>query len=298
MLHLKVLIIDNNSDQAEDLVEQLQPEVCPDDCVFVSSFPKALEILVQDTFNAIFISDSLNPEGLEHFLNDIKNLKEKNSISLINIQTPRQDGDKTKENASKIFDATISRTPSHTERKNLRAFMQHQYELAQEREKIGEVADAVDHILSQVDDAAIARKRGADQPLTSVHRDYVASYARISEKIMEKFVDTLTEQAEKRAPTKVPKIAVSEKMLKRKPPKLSATGYSGVSTRVWDKLSNKLGPKDDINVKNRSEGKINENGNCLNSKVENKNRPVENQATDDSSSDQAVLACPPDEDET
>lgn len=88
VIHLKVLIIDNSSDQAEDLVGQMQPEICPEDCVFINSFHKALESLVQDSYNIIFISDHYPQDALNHFLKDIKNLKEKNNISLISILEP------------------------------------------------------------------------------------------------------------------------------------------------------------------------------------------------------------------
>lgn len=166
----------------------------------------------------------------------------------------------------------------------------------QEREKLAEVEDVVQHILAQVDKAAIARKRGAKQHLSSVHRDYVASYARSNEKIMETYVENLTDQSEKRAPTELPEIEISEKMLKRKFPKLSARGYSGVSSRVWKKLSTKLQPKDEVNDEGDSDSQEQNNcvesDNCLESQCE------QDQPESDSSSEQAVLTSASDDDET
>lgn len=296
MIHLKVLIIDNNPDLAEDLVGQMQPEICPEDCVFINSFHKALESLVQDSYNIIFIADHYPQDALNHFLKDIKNLKEKNHISLISILEPVKENTSAKKTVSDIFDLSINRVLCNAEKKNLRAFIHHQQELAQEREKLAEVEDVVEHILSQVDKAAIARKRGAKQHLTSVHRDYVASYARSNQKIMETYVENLTDQSEKRAPTELPEIEVSEKMLKRRPPKLSATGYSGVSSRVWKKLSTKLQSKDEVNeeVESELQGQNNcvESDNCL------ENQHEQDQSESDSSSEQAVITSASDDDET
>lgn len=243
-LNIRVLIVDENRENADELARALMPHLTFIGHDTVCSIQEALDAHIASPYDICFVSSRFQGEKIAGFLRDIKKLYSQTLERLcIFIQfhpalAPDYD---CKPMEAIGFNTVISKELEKPDIKKLKEALKEIIEFNLISEKISDIDSTTKLILQEIDRVSNDRKRGVGTKFNTIALDFAANLVEFDPRIMEKYFEKLVDQSADAKAPRVTRVRIPAKVLKRNLPKLLEDKYQGASSRVWKKLLNKYG---------------------------------------------------------
>lgn len=239
VLTLTAFVVHRDAGAVAPFIKALAPGVSVTSYDHAPSLQSAFQVLLQSSFDVCFIQSALS-EGLEAFFHDMQ-LIESNQDCIF-VQVVAKHGDIEEQIPPHAgFAGRISEAVTAADRQVMTEAFQSKAHRQEVVERTADVDDALEVLLRKVDAVAADRQRGRMTTFDRAVSGFVEDQLKFDQKILGGYLDSLADKSEVSAPPPAKTIEVPERVLKRRLPHLTQTGYSGASSRVWKKLVQKFG---------------------------------------------------------
>lgn len=240
-LVIRGLFIDKTPEGPEAVACAMLPNITFETLDSCDSFHKALQKNFSETYDVCVVSDDFAVKDISAFISDIKKLEHGKDCIFIQIRKDVHAGSDRTSLTDVGIDSIISRALDESDKEAFEKAMAVRMHMAEIQERVRDLKPAISLMMKEIDDVARDRKRGINRSLSTIAGDLVKMAYDFSDKVMEGYVDTLSEKTKEAAPETASKLEVPDKVLKRNLPKLTEESYKGASSRVWKRLLNKFG---------------------------------------------------------
>lgn len=243
MSALAMLFVDDNPKAIEAFVQRLTPIVGAGAYDTALNMQSALDAHINHAYQLCFINNNFDRNQVSVFLNDLKKVYlERKKPSLFyqlwnNKITPMQ--------------VDIARGLGFTDAISREVDKRDSAMLAKSADQVvaelevavfnQEIDTNMERILDELDRVARDRKRGRSTRFNTISANFVTDKTGIDHRILEKYFETLGRLSESRSSPLATYVRIPENILKKNLPELTADGYIGQSSRVWEKLLKKHG---------------------------------------------------------
>ena len=233
---MKALFIDGDDTRVPTLEAALKPEFMFSEIEVTNKLSKAIALLKEQDFDAIYIHDEFERPDLEAFFNDLSQLK--GWEKPICVQYKQKLGASTNRKELRIlgFATIISLDCNEEDKKALEQAIVDHFHLKEVEKKTIEVNDTIDLMLKEIDAAAQDIKRGAKPSLNKIPTALVEMNTDFHTDVYEKYFEALTKTSESLEAPSEEALKIPEEILRKNLPHLSEDTYKGVSRRVWKKM--------------------------------------------------------------
>ena len=244
-IELRALVVDKKPALSKELKRALLPEIEFLFIDFANSVRRAILSQSDESYNVCFISDVFTDEEVEMFFADIVKLGRQNAclfVKVVGELDPDFDRASLRE---KGFTTVITNKGTHNDKESLNEVFQEFLAESEVERKVRNVDDVMSLLVREIDKVAKDRKRGIDRKFNTISIDYIAEETTFHEDVLMEYFTALGNKTQQTPEKLYNRLAVPENVVSRDLPNLKDGTYTGVSQRVWDKLTAKYGVEEE-----------------------------------------------------
>lgn len=238
------LVVDRKEDNAESLLDALQPEFIFDELDFASTILNAIDCFEGVQYAVCFLSDSFPLAELNAFFEDIGSMNRDLNCVFAQVRESIPAGFDRYSLQTIGIDIVISRAATQQDKAGLQEAITKKSNASEVKERITDMSQALDILLREVDRRAENKKRGRNKKDAGTEPTaFIAMQTNFDEQVMARYYQTLTRKTYIARPSLADTLEVPQQVLERQLPRLTRSGYDGASSRVWEKLQRNHGVK-------------------------------------------------------
>jgi len=238
---IAALVVGPNSDEAQDFLRALQPDVQFAASDFTATLRKAVITHSEDNFEICFVCETFAEEDVTGFFNDMRQMGKDKTCLFVKLCNSLPEEFDRASLAPLGFGTVISAKGTAADKEALQSALQNRFHVKEVRQRKVNVDDMMESLLKEIDRAASDHRRGVHRKMIAIPMDGIEIDTEFDMAVLDSYFESLHKKTEGAAPRTIERLEVPDEVLRRALPGLTKEGYKGASQRVWELLSAKYG---------------------------------------------------------
>lgn len=239
-LNLSAQFIDSRRGFSKSFRELLWPEIQLEIEDTALNLTAAFQAQIETVYQLCFIGDSIR-EDFGPFFADVKTLGREKTCIFVKVVESLAPGAERILAQGADFNVQITRGVTAEDKQVLMTLLGREIRVREVERRSLDVAEVVELLVKQIDEAADEARRGRHKPLHKVVQSIVDLHVQFDHSLLERYFHELTRVTEQSKPVRQVLREVPDLVVAKRLPKLGKGGYVGASSRVFSMLVDRFG---------------------------------------------------------